>query len=227
MIDLLLDRDRFPISVNSVIFGYANKKLKVALAQRRKPPFEGMWVVPGGFIEGQESVEETAIRELKEETGIEGAYLEQFAVFSKRGRDPRGPTITIAHFALIRSDQIQLSATEDVMAAQWFSLDEVPKLGFDHNQMVEKAAIALRNAVRNRPIAYELLAEKFTLGQLQDLYEQIFDRKIDKRNFRKHVLNLGYVCSTGEMTKGAQHRPAMLYYFDKGMYAQHAKDNYF
>src|SRR3989338_4733181 len=137
--DELKRRFRYPISVDSVIFGYTEGELKVALIERKKPPFVGMWAIPGGFMEGDETVEETARRELKEETGIEKVYLEQFHVFSERGRDPRGPTITVAFFALIRSDQCQLVSTGDASDARWWPAYDVPTLAFDHNTIYTKA----------------------------------------------------------------------------------------
>lgn len=221
------ERSHFPISVDSVIFGYTEDKLKVALVKRKKPPFVGMWAIPGGFMEGDETVEETALRELQEETGIEDVYLEQFHVFSKRGRDPRGPTITVALFALINSDQSELVATEDAEQAMWWPAYEVPKLGFDHDEIYRIALESLRNAMRTRPLAFELLPKHFTLSQLQHLYEQVFDIEIDKRNFRKKVQKMDFICDTGKKTEGGRHRPAQLYRYDSKRYVKFAKENLF
>lgn len=219
-------RAHFPISVDSVIFGYTEGELKIALIKRKKPPFVSMWAIPGGFIEGDETIEETALRELTEETGISDVYLEQFEVFSKRGRDPRGPTITVALFALIRADQCtELRATEDASKAQWWPAYDIPPLAFDHNEIYEKALHALRRAIKTRPLAFELLPKLFTLGQLQDLYEQIFDRKIDKRNFRKKIQKMDFICSTGKKTEGGRHRPALLYQYDAKRYSKYDKEN--
>jgi 8-oxo-dGTP diphosphatase len=223
----LSDKALFPISVDSVVFGLAEGELKIALIERKNPPFEGMWAVPGGFMEGDETVEETALRELKEETGIEKVYLEQFHVFSKRGRDPRGPTLTIALFALIHSDQCKLVATGDASAAKWWPAYALPPLAFDHDQICTKALNALRAALKSRPLAFELLPKAFTLYQLQDLYEQVFGISIDKRNFRKKVRKMDFIRASGKKTKGRRHRPAMLYHYDAKRYAKFAHENLF
>lgn len=207
----LSDRNHYPISVDSVIFGYTEGELKVALIQRKKPPFLGEWAIPGGFMEGDEIVEETALRELKEETGIKDVYLEQFHVFSQRGRDPRGPTITIALFALIHSDRCHLVASADAARAQWWPAYKVPQLAFDHNEIYDRALEALRVAMRTRPLAFELLPSEFTLTQLQDVYEQVFGIQLDKRNFRKKVAKMEFIQESGKKTLGERHRPAKLY----------------
>jgi 8-oxo-dGTP diphosphatase len=219
------ERKRFPISVNSVIFGYTEGELKIALIKRKTPPFKGMWAVPGGFMEGDETVEETALRELQEETGIDKVYLEQFHVFSKRGRDPRGPTLTIALFALIRSDQCELIAKGDARLARWWPAYDLPPLAFDHDQMCAKALEVLRAAFKNRPLAFELLPKEFTLYQLQDIYEQVYGITLDKRNFRKKLQKMDFIVSSGKMTEGKRYRPAMLYYYDPKRYAKFAYEN--
>lgn len=223
----LKSRSHYPISVDSVIFGYTEGELKVALIERKKPPFVGMWAIPGGFMEGNETVEETALRELKEETGIGNLYLEQFHVFNKPGRDPRGPTITIALFALINSDQCNLIASEDAAKAKWWPAYQPPPLAFDHDEIYAKALEALRIALRTRPLAFELLPKQFTLTHLQDLYEQVFDIKLDKRNFRKKVAKMAFIKASGDKTKGKRHRPAQLYQYEPKCYALFSKENLF
>ena len=213
----LKKRTHRPISVDSVIFGYREGALKVALIKRNKEPFKGMWAIPGGFMEGDETVEETALRELAEETGIKNVYLESFGVFSQRGRDPRGPTITIAFFALIDSERCHLVATEDAAKAKWWPVKDFPKLAFDHNEIYNQALAALKVALRVRPLAFELLPKHFTLTHLQDLYEQVFDIQLDKRNFRKKIAKLPYIAPTGTKTVGGRRRPAMLYHFDPSL----------
>lgn len=220
-------RDHYPISVDSVIFGYTEGKLKVALVERKKPPFAGMWAIPGGFMEGEETVEETARRELKEETNIEVSYLEQFHVFNKVGRDPRGPTVTIALFALMAFEECRLVASGDASSAVWWPAYELPVLAFDHNEIYEKALESLRIAVRTRPLAFELLPKQFTLSDLQNLYEQIFHIKLDKRNFRKKISTLTFIEKTGAKTQGGRQRPAMLYQYNAKCYKAFAKENIF
>lgn len=219
------DRKHFPISVDSVIFGYTEGKLKVALIERKKPPFVGLWVIPGGFMENDETVEETAVRELEEETGIKDVYLEQFHVFSKLGRDPRGRTITVAFFALINADKSELVATEDAAKAKWWPAYSLPPLAFDHEEIYPKALEALRRAIKTKPLAFELLPKYFTLTQMQNLYEEIFHIKIDKRNFRKKIAKLEFIKDTGKQTQGGKHRPAALYVYDSKLYAKFTKEN--
>lgn len=223
----LMNRSLYPISVDSVIFGFIEGKLKVALVKRKKPPFVGLWAIPGGFMEEGETVEDTALRELHEETGIKDVYLEQFGVYSKPGRDPRGPTITVALFALINAERSHLVATEDAEQAKWWPAYEVPKLAFDHDRIYENSLDALRRAIKTRPLAFELLPVAFTLSQLQELYEQVYGVAIDKRNFRKKALKMDFIRSTGKQTKGGRHRPALLYRYDAKRYRKYAKDNLF
>lgn len=209
--DNLSHQQHYPISVDSVVFGYTGGQLKVALIQRKNPPFKGMWALPGGFMENDETVEETALRELQEETGIHDVYLEEFGVFSKRGRDPRGPTITVAFFALIDSTQCQLTATDDAAAAQWWPAYELPPLAFDHAEIYTKALSVLREAIKTKDIAFKLLPKEFTLTQLQILYEQILGTKLDKRNFRKKILEREEIVPTNKKTSSSRQRPAVLY----------------
>lgn len=223
----MTQRDLYPITVDSVIFGYADGKLQVALIERKVDPFAGMWAIPGGFMEGVETVEETVLRELQEETGLSDIYLEQFHVFSSHGRDPRGRTITVAFFALINSDKYRLVATEDALRAKWWPAYQVPELAFKQKAMYEKALEALRLAIRTRPLAFELLPEKFTLTQWQNLLEQVFNTKIDKRNFRRKVAKMNYISSCGTKQEGEKHRPAMLFRFDSNLYKAFAKENFF
>ena len=223
----LKDRIHYPISVDSVIFGYTEGELKVVLIERKTNPFIGMWAIPGGFMEGNETVEETALRELEEETGIKDVYLEQFHVFNKPGRDPRGPTITIALFALINSDQCHLIASEDAAKAKWWPAYKIPPLAFDHEEIYAKALEALRSALRTRPLAFELLPREFTLSNLQDLYEQVFDIKLDKRNFRKKLAKMDFLKTSGNKTKGGRRRPALLYSYDPERYSQFAANSLF
>lgn len=214
----LQQRTQYPLTVDCIIFGYDNDQLKVALIERKKPPFVGQWALPGGFLTDQETVEEAAQRELHEETGLHDIYLEQFHVFSDPKRDPRGHVITVAFFALINSEKIELVATEDAARAQWFPAYKLPKLAFDHDAIYEKALHALRIAITIKPLIFELLPKHFTLTMLQNLYEQIVGYVIDKRNFRKKILNEGFVQETKKITKGGQHRPAKLYTFNKKRY---------
>ena len=221
---MLEKRSHYSLSVDCVIFGYSDGVLKIALIERKNEPFKRSWAIPGGFVEGDETVEEAAFRELKEETGIHDLYLEQCHVFSEPGRDPRGRVITIAFFALIDSEQYELVASEDAARAKWWPVDDLPQLAFDHDKILKKAFESLRIAMRTKPIAFELLAKKFTLTQLQQLYEKVFGMELDKRNFRKKVQKMDFIIETGEMTQGGRHRPAMLYHFNKELYSKYASE---
>ncbi|MDP3788594.1 MAG: NUDIX domain-containing protein [Candidatus Chromulinivorax sp.] len=215
---ILQDRTHYPLSVDCIIFGYSGIQLQVALIERKKPPFVGHWALPGGFLVGNETVEQAAFRELKEETGIHDIYLEQFHVFSHPTRDPRGHVITVAFFALIASDNIELIATEDAARAQWFSAYKLPKLAFDHDEIYAKGLEALRIAITIKPLIFNLLPKYFTLTMLQNVYEEIVGYSIDKRNFRKKMMQENYIQETPKYTEGGQHRPARLYKFNKNRY---------
>jgi 8-oxo-dGTP diphosphatase len=219
----LLERSKYALTVDCVVFGYDHGTLKVVLIERKNDPFKGSWALPGGFVEDDETVEQAAARELQEETGVHDIYLEQFHVFSNPERDPRGRVITVAHFALINSDHVELIATQDALRAQWFDAYDIPKLAFDHKQIYLQALEALRRSVSVKPLVFELLPKYFTLTMLQQLYEQIFGKVLDKRNFRKQVADMDYVQETQKMTKGGQHRPARLYKFDAKRYSKHQK----
>lgn len=221
------NRSHYPVTVDSVIFGYAEGELKVALIERKVDPFKGMWAIPGGFMEGDETAEETAARELQEETGLKHIYLEQFHVFSSHGRDPRGRSITIAFFALINSDNYHLFATEDASAAKWWPAYKIPPLAFHQDVIYTTALEALRLALKTRPLAFELLPKSFTLTQLQNLYEQVFNTTFDKRNFRRKVASMEFICSTGKKLEGEKNRPAMLYRYDSSLYKKFSKENFF
>lgn len=215
-----IQKSKCSVAVDCVIFGYAQEKLNVALIERKNTPFVGKWALPGGFVEGNETVEQAAFRELEEETGIRGLYLEQFHVFSEPYRDPRGRVITVGFFALISSENSTLIATQDASQAQWFPLYNIPHLAFDHEAIYAKAIDALRNAVSAKPLVFELLPKEFTLTSLQNIYEQIFDSKIDKRNFRKKVQKINFIQETQKLTKGGKFRPAKLYQFNKKRYLE-------
>ncbi len=219
--------NHYPVTVDSVIFGYSKGELMVALIERERDPFKGMWAIPGGFMEGEETAEETARRELQEETGLADIFLEQFHVFSSHGRDPRGRTITVAFFALINSDSKELFATEDAWQAKWWPAYKIPPLAFGQDEMYSCALKALRNHVKTGPIAFELLPKEFTLTELQKLYEQLFNIEIDTRNFRRKVAKVGYIVPTGKKQAGLKHRPALLYSFDPKLYDEFSKESFF
>ncbi len=199
------------VTVDIIIFSVQNEDLKVLLIKRAIEPFKGMWALPGGFLKEQESLDEAAKRELVEETGVKDIYLEQLYTFGEPKRDPRGQIITVAYFALINSENQTIKGSTDVSEAKWFSAYSLPQLAFDHKKILDYALLRLRWKLEYTTIAFQLLSKKFTLTQLQGLYEIIFNHPFDKRNFRKKIFGLELVEPTNEFTEGVSHRPARLY----------------
>lgn len=203
------------VTVDIIIFSIQNNQLKVLLVKRRIEPYKNTWAIPGGFVRISESLEQAAIRELEEETGVKDVYLEQLYTFGDVKRDPRGRVITVAYFALINSEKIKLKATADVSEAKWFSINELPKLAFDHEKILKYAIKRLRWKFEYTTAAFSLLPEKFTLSQLQNIYETVFSKKFDKRNFRKKLISLDLVEKTGKIEQKVSHRPPRLFKLKK------------
>lgn len=212
------DYDKYPkpsATVDIIIFALKDNDLKVLLIKRNIEPFKNMWAIPGGFVRINESLEEAAKRELEEEAGVKNVYLEQLYTFGDINRDPRGRVITVAYFALINSEKIKLEAKTDVSEAKWFSLNSLPKLAFDHEKILQYAIKRLRWKFEYTTVAFSLLPKTFTLTQLQKIYEIVFSKKFDKRNFRKKILSLNLIEKTREKKKDVSHRPPRLYSFRK------------
>ena len=205
------------LTVDCVVFGFEGAGLQMLLIRRGIEPFKGAWALPGGFVHMDESLEAAARRELAEETGLSEVFLEQLFTFGEVERDPRGRVVSVAFFALVRPDQHPAQGDTDAVEAQWFSMEDLPELAFDHAVILEMALERLRGKVRYQPVGFELLPKRFTLGQLQGLYEAILGREIDKRNFRKKVLGFDFLISLEAFEKGA-HRPARLYRFERRKY---------
>ncbi len=213
-----MEKEKFEkpsVTVDIVIFTVRNNDLKVLLVKRDIDPFKDYWALPGGFVKMDESLDEAAKRELVEETGVKDIYLEQLYTFGEPKRDPRTRVITVSYFALISSENLKLKASTDVYDVQWFSAYQLPKLAFDHKEIVSYGLKRLRWKLEYTTIGFKLLPEKFTLTQLQVLYELIFNKTFDKRNFRKKILSLGLLEATKEITQNVSHRPAKLYSFNK------------
>lgn len=212
------------VTADCVVFGFDGKELKVLLIERGIEPYKGNWALPGGFLHMDETAEECARRELKEETGIEVNHLEQIGAFSAVDRDPRERIITIAHYALVR--QSQVSGGDDAAQAQWFSLTEIPPLAFDHKTILEKALEQLRHNICFAPIGFNLLDEIFEMGQLQRLYESILQHSFDRRNFSSKMLRLGLIESIAERPDGTPSRIPNKYRFNKEKYFKLKKSGF-
>lgn len=212
---------RYPhpaVTTDCVIFGFDGERLQVLLIERGIEPFKGKWAFPGGFIKMDESAEEGALRELREETGLDNAYIEQFYTFSDPNRDPRERVITIAYLALVRLQEVK--AGDDAAAARWFPIDEIPSLAFDHDFILRMATQRLREQIHFQPIGFELLPKKFTIKELQSLYEAILGINFDRRNFSKKMLHLEILTELDETIWPTPKREAKLYKFNSDKYEE-------
>jgi 8-oxo-dGTP diphosphatase len=206
------------VTVDCVVFGLDQGALKILLIERNSPPFAGSWALPGGFVDQHESLDAAARRELEEETGLRGVFLEQLYSFGDPGRDPRGHTVSVAYYALVRQDRHVPKAATDASDAAWFEAGRLPELAFDHRRIIETAVARLQGKVRYQPIGFELLPSKFTLTELQCLYEAVLERELDKRNFRKKIMAMDLLIETQEKQRGVAHRAPQLYRFDAAKY---------
>jgi 8-oxo-dGTP diphosphatase len=216
------------VTVDCVVFGLdaARDDLRVLLIQRGAEPFAGRWALPGGFVHLEESLDEAARRELKEETGLSRVFLEQLYTFGQPDRDPRGRVIAVAYYALVNLNEHAVKADTDAKSAAWFSLNDLPELAFDHDKILQAALSRLRGKLTYEPLGFELLPRKFTLSQLQRLYELVLERELDKRNFRKKILAMGLLVDLDEIEQDVAHRAARLYRFDESKYKELKKKGF-
>lgn len=216
------ERAPVAVSVDVVIFSLfmAEQDLRVLLVQRGVPPFEGMWALPGGFVQPNEALDAAAMRELEEETGVTSVYVEQLYTFGAPQRDPRLRVITVAHFALVPYDAVQPSAGSDARATAWFSVFDLPLLAFDHRDIIEYALRRLRYKLEYTAVGFNLLPDEFTLSELQRAYEVILGERLDKRNFRRKLLSADILTETGRRTHEGEGRPAMLYRYREDAVAE-------
>ena len=200
--------------------------MKVLLIQRGQEPFIGRWALPGGFVHVDETLDQAVRRELQEETGLAKVFLEQLYTVGGLNRDPRERMVTVAYYALVRMSDHRVQAATDASNAAWFALDDLPRLAFDHEAIIEQGLKRLQGKVRYQPIGFELLPPKFSLTHLQRMYEIILERPLDKRNFRKKVLSLDILEELDEVEQDVAHRAARLYRFDEKKYRQQVKDGF-
>jgi ADP-ribose pyrophosphatase YjhB (NUDIX family) len=218
-LDLYKNHEKILVAVDCIIFGFDGDQLRALLIKRGFEPEKGKWSLMGGFVDHDESAEESAVRVLYQLTGMNNIYMEQLSCFSDVNRDTAGRVISIAFFALIniKDYSIQMQLEHE---AKWFPLNEVPPLIFDHDKMVAKAKKRLQEKVVNHPIGFELLPTKFTLPQLQSLYEAIYEIPLDKRNFTKKILSLGILNKLTEKEKESSRKGAFYYVFDSNRYSK-------
>jgi 8-oxo-dGTP diphosphatase len=208
------------LSVDCIIFGFDEGELKVLLIKRKEEPSSGMWALPGGFVEPTESLDEAAQRILTELTSIPNIYMEQVYTFGEVNRYPLGRVISISYYALVKISDYKVQATSKIEEVVWLPLSQIKELVFDHTQILQKALETLKERVRFHPVGFELLPEKFTLTQLQNLYEVILGVQLDKRNFRKKLLGMDLIIRLDESQVGVAHRAARYFKFDLERYKE-------
>jgi 8-oxo-dGTP diphosphatase len=206
------------LSVDCVVFGFQNPHLQVLLINLNVEPAKGQWALPGGNVFINEDLDQSAARVLEELTGVKNIYMEQVAAFGEIDRYPEVRIITISYCALIKPERFKLSPGTQTSEVKWFRLKDIPPLAYDHNKILNQALKQLKKNIRYRPIGFELLPKKFTLTDLQTLYESILERQLDKRNFRKKILSMTLLKKLGEKKTGVAHRRPHLYRFDKKNY---------
>ena len=206
------------LSVDAVVFGYEAGVISVLLIKRKYEPFQGKWAIPGGFVQNSESLEEAVTRELKEETGISIDYLEQLYTFGKPKRDPRSRVVSVAYFGLVKPKTFKIFASTDAEEVQWFNIQELPTLSFDHAEILKVAITRLQNKITYEPIGFELLDGKFPFSDLEKLYTTLLGRSIDRRNFRKKIMGLNVLDMLDEKTSKGSGRPANLFKFNQKLH---------
>lgn len=219
-----MTKQSIKLSVDAVVFGYEEGNISVLLIKRKYDPFKGQWAIPGGFIDNEESLEDAVERELFEETGVKINYLEQLYTFGKPVRDPRGRVVSIAYFGLVRPNAFKISASTDAEEVQWFKIDELPKLAFDHKEILKTAIQRLQGKITYEPIGFELLDKKFPFSDLEKLYTTLLGRDIDRRNFRKKIVSLNVLDELDEKLSKGSGRPAKLFQFNQKRYFQLKKE---
>ena len=211
------------VTTDCIVFGFDGTKLNLLLINRGIEPYKGSWALPGGFMKIDETAEQGALRELQEETGVKDIYIEQMQAFTAVDRDPMERVMTIAFMAFVRQEKYEVIAGDDAAKAQWFPVKSLPQLAFDHNEIITLALDKLRWKMTYEPLAFRLLNKTFTISQLQTIYEVVFDKRFDRRNFHKKLTSLGYIIPTDEQQKTIG-RPSTLYTFDERKYREVAEN---
>jgi 8-oxo-dGTP diphosphatase len=215
-------------SVDNVIFGFDGGELKVLLIQRGAAPYKGKWALPGDLVYPNEDLDTAAGRVLEQLTGLRNVYLEQVKTFGAVDRHPLGRVITVAYYSLIKISDFSVTPASFAQSARWHVISEVGELAFDHNEILFSCLNRLRRKVRMTPVGFELLPPKFTLTELQSLYDAVLNqpKKLDKRNFRKKILSMKLLVELDQIQEGVAHRPAKLYQFDREKYEQFVSEGF-
>ncbi len=213
------NEDRQLLAVDCVIFGFDNHELKLLLIRRNMEPGKGQWSLMGGFPKRNEGLDQAAERVLKQLTGLDNVYMEQLYAYGEVNRDPGERVVSIAYYSLIKIGDYDKKLVHE-NDAHWVPIGDIPELVFDHSVMVEKALRRLRRRARTQPIGFELLPEKFSMPELQSLYEGIFQKELDKRNFRKKILTMGFLDKLVEKDKSSSKKGAFLYKFNPEKYQE-------
>ena len=215
------------VSVDAIVFGYdPDDGVSVLLITRKYKPFQNYWALPGGLVNDDESLEEAVKRELKEETGIDVGYLEQLYSFGKPDRDPRNRVVSVAYYGLVRPKGLHISAQTDAKDVAWFNIKKLPRLAFDHKQIVEVAIKRLRGKLAYEPVGFELLDKKFPFSDLEKLYQTLLDQNLDRRNFKKKIMAYGFLEELDESIQRGAGRPAKLFQFNKKKYFELKEKGY-
>ncbi|MBI3360503.1 MAG: NUDIX hydrolase [Chloroflexi bacterium] len=214
-------RDRPTMSVDVAILSLRENDLQVLLVRRGAAPFKGKWAIPGGFVKPDETLQAAAVRELEEETGVRDVYVEQLYTFGDPGRDPRGRVITVAYFALVPAHAArEPRGGDDAAETRWWSMYQLPDLAFDHAEILEYALQRLRNKLEYTAVGFQLLPAEFTLSELQTAYEIVLGEQLDKRNFRRRILEAKVIRETRKYREGVGGRPAKLYRYREDAVAE-------
>jgi 8-oxo-dGTP diphosphatase len=203
------------LAIDLVVFGYQQRTLSILLLNRNEAPFKNTWTLPGAFLQIDERFKDTCSRVLKTKLGMDDVYLEQLYAFDELERDPRGRVIAVVHYALINPKNFAFAAGNMANDVKWFDIRQMPELGFDHKIIFKQALQRLRTNIIYSPVGFELLDDLFTMPELHELYECILDRTMDRRNFRRKILDAQYIINTGKKRAGAQNRHPDIYKFNK------------
>lgn len=216
----------FGLSVDCVIFGYQDGEIKVLLVQRSLEPFKDHWALIGDLVEPDQNLSDAANNVLEKLTGLKNIYMKQFFAFGSVDRHPLDRVVTVGYFSLLNSLSYNPIASSWAKSAEWFSINDLPELAFDHHNILLKGIETLKNEVRQKPTGFELLPLKFTLLELQLLYETLLGYKFDKSNFRKKMLEMNILLPLNEVKENVAHRPAKLFQFDEKRYKKLEKEGF-